>query len=122
MPLFLDRLAFGLLAAVLVWRTGGLEARMAAHVVNNVFAYVVAGLTSSIAALKAIRAIGWLDAVFDIGGFARCSRALALLVAVKLRAGDPGRACRRCLGRRAGPAVEFRPVGPKGARSHWGIG
>ena len=32
LPLFLDRLGFGLLAAVLVWRTGGLEAGIAAHV------------------------------------------------------------------------------------------
>ena len=70
LPLFVDRLAFGLLAAILVWRTGGLEAGIAAHVVNNVCAYVIAGLTSSIAALKAIREIGWLDTVFDVGGFA----------------------------------------------------
>ena len=42
-PLFVDRLAFGLLAGWLVWRTGGLEAGIAAHVVNNVFAYVMAG-------------------------------------------------------------------------------
>ena len=36
LPLFVDRLAFGLLAGLLVWRTGGLEAGIAAHVVNNV--------------------------------------------------------------------------------------
>mgnify|MGYP006199530179 CR=1 FL=1 len=47
--------AFGLLAGVLVWRTGGLEAGIAAHVVNNVCAYLLAGLTTSIAALKARR-------------------------------------------------------------------
>ena len=84
LPLFLDRFAFGLLAAVLVWRTGGIEASVAAHVVNNIFAYVIAGLTTSIAALKAVREIGWLDAVFDVGGFAVFG-ALALLVAVKLK-------------------------------------
>jgi len=83
-PLFLDRFAFGLLAAVLVWRTGGIEASVAAHVVNNIFAYIIAGLTTSIAALKAVREIGWLDAVFDVGGFAVFA-ALALLVAVKLK-------------------------------------
>jgi CAAX protease family protein len=70
LPLFADRLAFGLLAALLVWRTGGLEAGIAAHVINNVFAYLVAGLTTSIAALKAIKGIGWVDAAFDVGGFA----------------------------------------------------
>ncbi len=84
LPLFLDRFAFGLLAAILVWRTGGIEASVAAHVVNNIFAYVIAGLTTSIAALKAVREIGWLDAVFDVGGFAVFA-ALALLVAVKLK-------------------------------------
>ena len=41
--LFADRLAFGLLAGLLVWRTGGLEAGIAAHVVNNVCAYTLAG-------------------------------------------------------------------------------
>ena len=43
LPLFVDRLAFGLLAAILVWRTGGLEAGIAAHVINNVCAYLIAG-------------------------------------------------------------------------------
>jgi uncharacterized protein len=69
-PLFAARLAFGLLAGVLVWRTGGLEAGIAAHIVNNVFAYTIAGLTTSIATLKAVREISWVDAAFDIGGFA----------------------------------------------------
>ena len=69
-PLFVARLAFGLLAGVLVWRTGGLEAGIAAHIVNNVFAYTIAGLTTSIATLKAVREISWVDAAFDIGGFA----------------------------------------------------
>jgi len=70
LPLFIDRLAFGLLAAVLVWRTGGIEAGIAAHVVNNVFAYGIAGVTTGIATLKAVRGIGWVDAAFDVGGFA----------------------------------------------------
>ena len=70
LPLFADRLAFGLLAGLLVWRTGGLEAGIAAHVINNVFAYLIAGLTTSVAALKAIKGIGWVDAGFDVGGFA----------------------------------------------------
>ena len=61
-PLFVARLAFGLLAGVLVWRTGGLEAGIAAHIVNNVCAYGIAGLTTSIASLKAIREITWADA------------------------------------------------------------
>jgi len=70
LPLFFARLAFGLLAAILVWRTGGLEAAIAAHIVNNVFAYVIASLTSSIATLRAIREIDWINAAWDVGGFA----------------------------------------------------
>jgi uncharacterized protein len=69
-PMFVDRLAFGLLAGLLVWRTGGLEAGIAAHVINNVFAYLIAGLTTSVAALKAITGIGWDHAAFNVGGFA----------------------------------------------------
>ena len=82
LPLFVDRLAFGLLAAVLVWRTGGLEAGIAAHVVNNVFAYLIAAVTTGIPALKAVQEIGWLDALFDVGGFA----VLAVLAYLAFRA------------------------------------
>jgi hypothetical protein len=70
LALFASRLAFGLLAGILVWRTGGLEAPIAAHIVNNVCAYGIAGFTTSIAELKAIREITWGDAAFDVGGFA----------------------------------------------------
>ena len=82
--LFADRLAFGLLAAILVWRTGGLEAGIAAHVINNVFAYLIAGLTTSIAALRAVREIDWVDAAFDVGGFAVFA-VLAYLVARRMK-------------------------------------
>jgi hypothetical protein len=84
LPLFVDRLAFGLLAGLLVWRTGGLEAGIAAHVVNNIFAYVVAGLTTSIATVRAVQEITWVDAAFDVGGFALFA-ALAYLVARRMR-------------------------------------
>ncbi len=70
LPLFVDRLAFGLLAALLVWRTGGLEAGIAAHVVNNIFAFVIAGLTSSIATLKTVQSLSWAAAALDVGSFA----------------------------------------------------
>lgn len=84
LALFADRLAFGLLAAILVWRTGGLEAGIAAHVINNVFAYLIAGLTTSIAALRAIREIDWVGAAFDVSGFAIFA-GLAYLVARRMR-------------------------------------
>lgn len=84
LPLFLDRLVFGLLAALLVWRTGGIEAGIAAHVVNNIFAYLIAGLTTSIATVRGLRGIGWVDAGFDVGGFALFAL-LAYLVARRLK-------------------------------------
>ena len=41
-PIFFDRLAFGLVAGLLVVLTGGLEAGIAMHVLNN---WVAFGLT-----------------------------------------------------------------------------
>lgn len=70
LPLFLDRFGFGLVAGVLVWRTGGLEAAVAAHVVNNVCAFTYAALSSSVAQVKAIQQVGWIEAAWDVGGFA----------------------------------------------------
>lgn len=41
-PVFVDRFAFGLVAGILVISTGGLEAGIAMHVLNNFFAYGLA--------------------------------------------------------------------------------
>ena len=38
-PVFFDRFAFGLVAGILVIRTGGLEAGIAMHVLNNLLAF-----------------------------------------------------------------------------------
>lgn len=84
LPLFVNRFAFGLLAALLVLKTGGLEAGIAAHVINNVCAYVIAGLTSSIAAVNQLRTISWGDAAFDVGGFAVFAL-LAWFVATRMK-------------------------------------
>jgi membrane protease YdiL (CAAX protease family) len=43
-PTFLDRFAFGLAASAVVWLTGGLEAAIVLHAVNNVLVFVLAGL------------------------------------------------------------------------------
>ena len=84
LPLFLDRLGFGLLAAVLVWRTGGLEAGIAAHIINNVFAYVLAGLTTSVAEIRAIpRSAGSTPPSTSEGS--RCSPSWPTLIARKTR-------------------------------------
>ena len=84
LPLFLDRLAFGLLAAWLVVATGGLEAAIATHVVNNVGSYLLAAFTASVAEIRAVRELGWTDALLDIGGFAAAA-AIAVLIARRLR-------------------------------------
>ncbi|MGJ3509232.1 lysostaphin resistance A-like protein [Enemella sp. A6] len=77
--LFADRLAFGLLAGVLVWRTGGLETAIAAHVINNVFAFGLATLTSSVAAARALQEITWAAAAADIAGWTVLALGLWLL-------------------------------------------
>jgi membrane protease YdiL (CAAX protease family) len=41
---FLDRFAFGLAASAVVWLTGGLEAAIVLHAVNNVIVFILAGL------------------------------------------------------------------------------
>ena len=43
LPTFLDRFAFGLAASGVVWLTGGLEAAIVLHGVNNVLVFVLAG-------------------------------------------------------------------------------
>lgn len=83
-PLFLDRFGFGVLAGFLVWRTGGLEAAIGAHIVNNVLAFTYAGLFSTIAEVKAVQQVGWVDLAWDLAGFGVFTM-LALLVAARWR-------------------------------------
>ncbi|GAB3624840.1 hypothetical protein GCM10027418_29250 [Mariniluteicoccus endophyticus] len=78
-PLFTSRFVFGLLAAWLVVRTGGLEAGIAAHVVNNVFAFTLAGLTTTIAAARQAVAVGWAQAFGDVVLFAVFALVAALI-------------------------------------------
>lgn len=70
LPLFIDRFAFGLLAAVLVWRTGGIEAGIAAHAINNVYAFGLGTLTGTLSQTRGLQQIGWLSAGLDVGSFA----------------------------------------------------
>lgn len=84
LPLFVNRLAFGLLAATLVLKTGGLEAAIGAHVVNNLSAYTTAAFTSSIATLRGVREISWLESGVNVVGFALFTLA-AILLARRLR-------------------------------------
>jgi membrane protease YdiL (CAAX protease family) len=82
--LFVDRFAFGMIAAVLVLKTGGLEAGIAIHVVNNWLAFGIATLTSSVAAARGLTDITWTQAALDVGGFGAFA-VLAYLLSRRLR-------------------------------------
>ncbi|GHH00877.1 CPBP family intramembrane glutamic endopeptidase [Streptomyces rubradiris] len=75
---FADLLVFGVCAGWLTWRTGGLEAAIALHAVNNLLAFgvsaaVVDGLASDDTAADA----GWQMAVLDGAGIVLYTAAVA---------------------------------------------
>lgn len=64
--LFGDRLAFGVVASWLAWRTGGLEAPVALHVANNVVGLTYSASTGSLAASLTASTLAWQFAVLDV--------------------------------------------------------
>lgn len=58
-PLFFDRFMFGLIAGWLVIRTGGLEAGIAMHILNNFFAFGFALLFSDLSSSLNVSEVGW---------------------------------------------------------------
>ncbi len=64
--LFADRFAFGLVASWLVWRTGGLEAAIAVHAVNNVVAFVVTILSGQLLDALTVTEADPLTLVIDV--------------------------------------------------------
>lgn len=68
--LFIDRFGFALVAGALVVLTGGLEAPIAAHVVNNVCAFSYAAVGGGVATARAVQRVGPTQALIDVGGFA----------------------------------------------------
>ncbi len=70
LPLFFHRFFFGLLMGALVWRTGGLEASIGAHIANNLGAFIWAALTTSVAQARAIQVLTWVGAGEEIAAFA----------------------------------------------------
>ena len=95
--LVVDRFAFGVLAGWLVVRTGGLEAAIGAHIANNVSAFFLAAMTTSMAHVKSITEVTWAAAGWDIGRFAF----FTLLIWLLARGHQPER---------------LTPVLPQGAR------
>ena len=67
--LFLDRFAFGLVAGVLVVRTGGLEASIAAHAANNVITFIFAALTDSVGDSLGASDAPWSLVIVDVVKF-----------------------------------------------------
>jgi membrane protease YdiL (CAAX protease family) len=65
-PLFVDRLSFGLVAAFVVWRTGGLEAGIAWHVVNNLVVLLYAVATHTMSSTLLISQVSWGAAGLDV--------------------------------------------------------
>ncbi len=84
LPLFLYRFVFGVLAGVLVVKTGGLEAGIAAHIVNNVVAYGYAVLSGTVVATHAVTEIGWSELGWSLVGFAGFAAA-AIWIARRMR-------------------------------------
>jgi membrane protease YdiL (CAAX protease family) len=79
--LFADRFAFGLLASFLVWRTGGLEASIAAHTVNNVVVFVPTILSGGLSDALTASAAPPGAVLLDLLGMAVLGAALAWLAA-----------------------------------------
>ncbi|MET9316440.1 type II CAAX endopeptidase family protein [Kribbella sp. NPDC003505] len=68
--LFVDRLAFGLIAGLLAVRTGGLEAGIASHAANNVVTFVFAAFTDTVGASLGVKDAPWPLVTIDVLKFA----------------------------------------------------
>ncbi|MGH3367917.1 MAG: lysostaphin resistance A-like protein [Nocardioidaceae bacterium] len=69
LPLFVDRFAFGLVAGGLVLFTGGLEAGIAMHIVNNVLVLGLAAAGGALPQALGASEASWSLVVFDLGQF-----------------------------------------------------
>jgi membrane protease YdiL (CAAX protease family) len=63
---FLDRFLVGLAASAVVWLTGGLEAAIVLHTVNNVLVFVLAGALGEGVATGEVGAAAWLAVLIDV--------------------------------------------------------
>ena len=79
LPLFVDRLCFGLIAGALVVATGGLEAGIAAHAVNNVFAFGYAVAEGRVSDLRSIQGSDWTTTLWNVGAYALVALASAAI-------------------------------------------
>jgi membrane protease YdiL (CAAX protease family) len=65
-PLFFDRFAFGLIAGWLVTRTGGLEAGIALHILNNFLAFGVALTFGDLSSTLQVSSVSWWNIVLTV--------------------------------------------------------
>ncbi len=65
-PLFFDRFAFGLIAGWLVIRTGGLEAAIALHILNNFLAFGIALAFGDIGTTLNVTSVSWWNIVLTV--------------------------------------------------------
>jgi len=84
MPLLLDRFAFGVLLGALVVMTGGLEASIAIHAVNNIFAFGYPVLSSTLMTARTISTTTWGMAGVNILAYAVIA-AVAFLIGRAMR-------------------------------------
>ena len=64
--LFSDRLAFGLVASWLAWRTGGLEASIALHTANNLVSLGYSAVEGTLSESLAASSVDWEYVVLDL--------------------------------------------------------
>jgi len=82
-PLFFDRFAFGLIAGWLVTKTGGLEAGIALHILNNFLAFGIALSFGDLTQTLTVSQVSWWNIVLTLTQSVVYT-ALVLLVARKM--------------------------------------
>lgn len=70
LPLFVNRVGFGLLAGALIVVTGGLEAAIAAHVANNLLAFGFAASSGGVAVARSLTEVTWTTTGWNLAGYA----------------------------------------------------
>jgi uncharacterized protein len=79
LPLFIDRFAFGLTAGVLVIVTGGIEAGIAMHMVNNVVVLAIAAAAGTLTQTLGTSEAGWTVVAIDLAQFVLYAGVVVLL-------------------------------------------
>ena len=108
-PLFFDRFMFGLIAGWLVIRTGGLEAGIAMHILNNFLAFGYALTFSDLTSSLTVSEVGWENIPLTLTQ----AGTYALLVLLVTR--------RRDVQRRTAPPAGTAPSGARRAAEPAGV-